>query len=284
MKICIVYLASPRSFREDIFHTPRTTLLKYSVAITQRVLPTTDIYVFHEDYTETEFNQLPGVKQFIQIDFSGFEQFRKPGLRRPYGYLMMCRFFSGVMQEHPILQEYTHYLRLDDDSYFLEPYITESCLHKFENIDYVIRSVFHDEQDQQSLCDFTFQFLEQNGYKNVLPILKKQLQHHNFLKSETVYTGLAPYNNFHIASLRLWRHPLVKSYIQAIESNHGILQHGWMDANIHAMILYVLAPLASLNIHYEDSFGYRHNQHFAIEKSPYIRYVKDIPFYPEECE
>jgi hypothetical protein len=283
MKICIVYLASPRAFREDMFQTLRTTLLKHSLAITRRVLPNTDIYVFHEDYTETEFNELPGVKQFIQVDFSGFEQFRAPGLRRPYGYLMMCRFFSGVMQAHPVLQDYTHYLRLDDDSYLIEPYITESCLNKFENNDYVIRSIFRDDQDQQSLCDFTFQFLEQNGYKNVLPILKKQLYSCNFLKADGLYTGLAPYNNFHIASLRLWKHPLIQSYIRALEECHGILRYGWMDANIHAMIIYVLAPVSNLNIHYEDSFGYRHNQHFSMEKSPYVYYVKDTRFYPEEC-
>jgi hypothetical protein len=41
------------------------------------------------------------------------------------GYMMMCRFFSGIVQKHPELQKYSHYIRLDDDSYLTDPYITE---------------------------------------------------------------------------------------------------------------------------------------------------------------
>jgi hypothetical protein len=282
MKLCVIYLASPRAFREDVFGTSRIKLLKYSIAITHRLLPNTDIYVFHEDYTQTEFDELPGVKQFVQIDFSGFEQFRAPGLRRPYGYLMMCRFFSGVMQAHPVLQDYTHYLRLDDDSYFLEPYITDETIMKCLHHDYVFRSVFHDGKDQQTLFDFTIQFLATQGFGQTIPGLTHHLRNQGVLVHGN-YTGLAPYNNFHIASLRLWKHPLVQSYIRALEDCHGILRHGWMDANIHAMIIFVLAPLTDLSIQSELSFGYRHNQHFAIDNSLFVRYVKDIPFYPEEC-
>ena len=78
--------------------------------ITRSIFPTKDIYVFHEDYTEKEFDSLPPA-HFVQIDFKGHEDKYNPATNKGYGYLMMCRFFSGVVQARPELQAYTHYMR-----------------------------------------------------------------------------------------------------------------------------------------------------------------------------
>ena len=179
---CIIYLASPRNFqiREtiglDSSHPTRIQLLRSSIGIAHRCFPSTPILVFHEDYTPQEFESLPEVTEFIKIDFSGFEEYRNPSLRRPYGYLMMCRFFSGIVQTHPALKEYTHYMRLDDDSYFLEPFPRESDIQSLLTQDYVYRSLFIDSQDQQSLYDFTIAFLRNEGYGHTLPILQQELE------------------------------------------------------------------------------------------------------------
>ena len=278
MSFCIVYLASPRSFRVDPSNEPRIDLLEKSVEIAHRIFPTTDILVFHEDYTYEEFNRLPGVKQFIQVSFAGLEHLRAPGLRRPYGYLMMCRFFSGVVQSNPILQRYTHYMRLDDDSYFTEPYLTEDKVKSLLTHDYVFRSVFQDTQDQQSLFDFTLRFLSQHGYGQHIPKLRTELQKRYMMNPNGTYTGLAPYNNFHIASVRLWNHPLIQKYIQAIEESAGILKYGWMDANIHGMIIFVVCLFLDLDIHHESSFGYRHNRHVSRPNSSAVHYDESLPF------
>lgn len=280
MSFCILYLASPTSFHiyDDPTQASRLTLLKGSLAITRRLFPTTDIFVFHEDYTPEQFDQLPGVTEFLQVDFSGQEQHCNRSLRRPYGYLMMCRFFSGVVQSHPRLQAYTHYMRLDDDSYFQDPALTESYVktHLLKH-DYVYRSVFEDTCDQGSLFQFTLDFLRREGHGAHIETLKRHLRTQYVLKGDT-YTGLAPYNNFHIASQRLWQNPLIRRYLDAVEESHGILQGGWMDANIHAMIVYVLTLFCGMKIHHDATFGYRHNRHVSRLDSTAVYYDENLPF------
>jgi hypothetical protein len=277
---CIVYLASPKSHHayNNINEPSRLELLKGSIQITRRLFPNTDIIVFHEDYTDNEKNQIPEVSYFVQVDFSGKESIVNTSLRRPYGYLMMCRFFSGIMQSNPIFQKYTHYMRLDDDSYFMEPYLTEEYVNtKLLKHDYVYRSIFGDLQDQQSLFEFTINFLYKEGYGKHIPTLIKELEKKHVVKNG-YYTGIAPYNNFHISSLRLWENSLIKRYIQTLEESNGILQKGWMDANIHAMIIYILTLFVGMKIHHEATFGYRHNKHVSRMDSNTIDYDQAIPF------
>jgi hypothetical protein len=264
----------------DASHPMRFDLLRASIQRTRACFPTTDIYVFHEDYTEHEFVALAplDVTDFIRVDFSGREHLRNPTLRRPYGYLMMCRFFSGWMQQYPQLQAYTHHMRLDDDSYFQDPFLTEDYVKsQLLKHDYVYRSTFTDDKDQQSLFDFTLDFLRKEGYDAHIETLKGVLRNQCFLQGDR-YTGLAPYNNFHIASQRLWQNPLVQRYIQALDDANGILKQGWMDANVHAMIVYVLTLFCGMKIHHDGSFGYRHNQHVSVLDSTAVKYDESLPF------
>jgi hypothetical protein len=241
-----------------------------------------DLLVFHEDYTTEDMLQLPGVTSFHQVDFSGQEAYRTPTLRRPYGYLMMCRFFSGQMQMHPALQAYTHYMRLDDDSYFIAPYLTQEHVEReYLKHDYVYRSTFGDLQDQQSLWEFTLAFLRSNGYGAHIEPLKAHLRKAFFLKGDS-YTGLAPYNNFHISSLRFWHNDVVQRYLKALEESHGILKYGWMDANIHGMLMYVLTLFIGMKIHNDTSFGYRHNGHVSQLGTTRVDFNPSLPFGPPE--
>ena len=269
-------VASPRRFHiyDDPTQMSRIELLHQSLSITRKLFPTTDVIVFHEDYTENEM--IDGVR-FIQVDFTGQEEYLNTALRRPYGYLMMCRFFSGIVQSHPELQKYSHYMRLDDDSFFLEPYLNETNVQELLKHDYVYRSTFGDLQDQQSLYQSTLAFLKKEGYQHTIPTLERELQKKFFLK-DGKYTGLAPYNNFHIASQRLWQNPIVQRYIEHIENEKGILRYGWMDANIHAMIIYVLALYCGMKIHHVGWFGYRHNRHVSRHDSTAVEYVETLPF------
>jgi len=248
---------------------------------TRRVFPAADIYVFHEDYTEEDMQGLPPVTQYIKVDFAGFESIYNRALPSSRGYLMMCRFFSGVVQRYPVLQNYTHYMRLDDDSYFMDPYITETRVNSLLKHDYVLRALFHEEKSQQSLYEFTMKFVSQ--FVNPLQLLqiKRKLAARNFLNPGGFYTGLAPYNNFHLASLRLWNHPYIRSYIDSIEASGGIFRNGWLDANIHAMIVYVFPYIIpSLSVAPVSDFGYRHNHHVSLIGRVDARYDHTVPFYP----
>lgn len=283
MSWCVIYLASPRNFTTGPSPTGylRYDVLKTSLILTRRALPSADIYVFHEDYTETDINGLPPVTQYIKIDFSGFETIYNRALPTSRGYLMMCRFFSGAVQRHPVLQKYTHYMRLDDDSYFLEPQITSSTVESMMKHDYVFRTVFYEKKDQQSLFDFTMKFIRQ--FVNPIQMLqiKRKLVSRQFITESGIYTGIAPYNNFHVSSLRLWNHPRVRQYIDAIEASGGIFRNGWLDANIHAMIVYVFPYIIpSLSVATNTTFGYRHNHHVCPVGSINVVFDVTIPFCP----
>lgn len=275
MSWCIVYLASPRAFG-------RHECLKTSLRIAKRCFPTTDIYLFHEDYTPEDFADLPPIREAIRVDFSGFDNVYNPAVGRK-GYLMMCRFFSGILQSTPQLQAYSHYMRLDDDSFFLEPYITESRVRDIMlNQDYVFRSVFHEAKSQQTLYEFTMKFLAQHG---VNPLQLRQIQAslvtRKVVTSNGTYTGLAPYNNFHVSNLQLWKHPLVVKYLQDIESVCGILRYGWLDANIHAMIVFVFPYVVPIRVLNDIWFGYRHNIHTSPLGIETIWIDPSLPPYPE---
>lgn len=279
--VCIVYLASPRNFTIEGHN--RYDVLRASVLIVRKVLPHIPVIIFHEDYTEEDMRGLPSGIVYERIDFTGFESVYNRSLPSGYGYLMMCRFFSGVLQQHPRLQAYTHYLRLDDDSYLLEPYLTKAQVNAFLDYDYVYRATFREAKPQQSLYEFTMQFVKHvtRNSTNILQI-EQSLIARGFLTPDGEYTGIAPYNNFHLSSLRLWNHPIVRQYIQSIESSGGILRHGWLDANIHAMIVFVLAKVVPrISVLSYTKFGYCHNRHYCPYGTPHAVYVPMFPFYPK---
>ncbi len=121
--------------------------------------------------------------------------------------------------------------------------------------DYSYRQVFSDNSPQlESLYVFTINFLRSEGCA---------IPDHD----DSIRRGTAVYNNFHISSFGFWQQPLIARYVDALEAVHGSLKYGWMDANIHTMILSLLVPHTNLVVRTETRFGYRHNHHFALEGS-----------------
>jgi hypothetical protein len=154
------------------------------------------------------------------------------------------------------------------------------------NYDYVYRSIFYEAKPQQTLFDFTISFLRKETKMNAIDfaVLRARLRTENFL-IEDRYNGKAPYNNFHFSSLRLWSHPFVAKYIQAIESIQGCLRYGWLDANIHAMIIWVLTKrISGLRITTDTEFGYRHNVHVSILNSLHVSVSDSLKFIPSDEE
>lgn len=143
--------------------------------------------------------------------------------------------------------------------------------------DYVYRSTFVDIIDQQSLYDSTLDFLRKEGLEHTFPALEAELRKIHFL-IDGQYSGLAPYNNFHVASRRFWQNPIVQRYIQHIENEKGILKYGWMDANIHGMVIYILARYCGMKVRHVGWFGYRHNLHVSRLGHTGVEFVETLPF------
>ena len=68
--------------------------------------------------------------------------------------------------------------------------------------------------------------------------------------------------------------------VDRLDADHGCLKYGWLDANIHAMLIWCLAPLLGFGVYEDSSFGYRHNKHVSHLGSPAIQWDESLPFYP----
>lgn len=288
MRYCVVYLASPYE-STCLSGNTRYDMLCESIKNTSKIFSDIDYVVFHEDFNETHESNIINIHKnttFEKLDFLRNDlDFVKFG--RPKGYMLMCRFFSGELQNNLIKRGYDAYIRFDDDSFLIEPYINKVEFEKnINDNDYIFRTLFNDKQSKynnglqmQSLFEFTRDFLIDKGYD-----VKKQYTHLkniNFLDNNLLYTGLAPYNNFHACKLSLWEDKLIKDYVDKIMEVNGCLMNYWMDANIHAMIIYVIIPFTDKNTYLKTNFGYRHNRHFSILNSAGGVYKNNESFYPK---
>ena len=245
------------------------------------------VIIFHEDFTDEvkdEFLDIYNNITFCKIDFQNNNlPYDRNISKCGKGYMMMCRFFSGVMQSMDILKDYDSYIRMDDDSFLIEPIIDEErFLTKAKKYYYVYRTIFFDNPEDMNaetgLFKFTYDFCKNYNLKidELMPILYNV----GFLKDQN-YTGLCPYNNFHYSKLNLWKNSIIKNYIERIINMNGTLLYNWMDANIHGMIIFVLCPLLHIPICEITDFGYRHNKHFAILNSNEHTFLNEEDFYPK---
>lgn len=249
MKLVVVYLASPRDW--GWLKWSRLDCLSASLKLLQRFAPEPlPVIVFHEDYTSEDMARLRAVYPkitFEQVDFST-HQHRYEGNKRgsrtgSYGYGMMCRFFCGPMQSHPSLQGYSHYMRLDDDSYLLSP-LDAGVMGRIQSFDYTYRCTFEDPHE--SLWQHTLEFLRDHQ----IPI-----------PAGARYSGTAPYTNYHTCNLAVWRHPVMVEFMASVEARDGCLNLGWDDAVIAEVMVKLLLPAMGCSTHMETGFCYRHNQH-----------------------
>lgn len=262
MSLVAVYLASPRAAGH--LEWSRLDCLCSSLALLRKHFPPVPVIVFHEDYAAAEIGRLSdangsrGGLVVRSVDFAGHEADyvdTRPGERvGTYGYRMMCRFWSGWVQRHPLLAGFSHYMRLDDDSYLVAP-VPPSAVDRMQSHDYTYSSTFSDPHE--GLWRFAGKFMFNAGYL-IGP-----------------YREDVPYTNFHAASLALWRHPVVSRFVDALEAANGGLRHGWDDAMVAGIIAYALAPALGLSVNLEPEFPYRHNQQCCHPSTGHTPYCDD---------
>ena len=245
------------------------------------------VIIFHEDFTDEvkdEFLDIYDNITFCKIDFMNNDlPYDRNVAKCGKGYMMMCRFFSGVMQSMDIFKDYDSYIRMDDDSFLIDPIIdTDKFLVEAKNYYYVNRTIFFDNPEdmkaETGLFKFTYDFCK--NYNLKIDELIPRLNGLGFLKNNK-YTGLCPYNNFHYSKLNLWKNSIIKIYTERIINMNGTLLYNWMDANIHAMIIFVLCPLLHIPICEITDFGYRHNRHFSKLNSNLYDFKNNVEFYPK---
>ena len=283
MNIAIVYLASQFDSKLSTGDS-RYEMLKESIKNTSKYLSKYKYIIFHEDYKEDQFEEIRVIQpnvEFHKLDFVR-EELDFNHIGRNKGYMLMCRFFSGELQQILIKNGFNSYIRFDDDSFLIPPF-HEDIVKNVSMFDYSYRTLFYDAQAKhgspmQSLYEFTKKYIISKGhdYDNI----KENLINYRFIDKNEKYLGLAPYNNFHYANLKIFKDPFIKEYFDNLLEMNGCLLNYWMDANIHSMLIFMLLPFTDYKSNIITNFGYRHNRHFSIINSAGFRYMNNEKFYP----
>jgi len=176
---------------------------------------------------------------------------------RPLGYRAMCRLYSGRLQKSQFLSGFKYYMRLDDDSIFTSDLKFDPFMKMDTNkLKYAYRRKDHDTWGIVKMWDLASPYMNASSLQNM-----RQMG----LISKSAYTGAQPYNNFHVASVQMFRHREWALYMRDVESSFGFFKYRFGDANIHAIAMGMLLQPKEVGVW--GDLPYSHN-------------TNDMPGYP----
>lgn len=168
-------------------------------------------------------------------------------------YRFMCRYYSGFFYQHPLLQDYEYYWRI-------EPGVSFTC-----DINY---DVFRYMKDHGKAYGFviTMQEIPETIPTLWKTVLEDYLPRHPRL-SETIryfgpptphgYNGCHFWSNFEIASLAFFRSSEYAKFFRVLDRKGGFFYERWGDAPVHSIAVGLF--LKTSQVHYFEDIGYRHH-------------------------
>lgn len=172
-------------------------------------------------------------------------------------YRFMCRYFSGFFYQHPLLQEYEYYWRI-------EPGVRFTC-----DINY---DVFRYMKDYDKMYGFVITMQEiaetiPTLWSTVLEEFLPNAPARHPRLSETIryfgpptphgYNGCHFWSNFEIASFSFFRSPEYARFFAALDRRGGFFYERWGDAPVHSIAVGLF--LRTSQVHYFEDIGYRHD-------------------------
>jgi alpha 1,2-mannosyltransferase len=199
-------------------------------------------------------------------------------LEYPHGksesYRHMCRFQSGFFYKHPLVRDLDYYWRV-------EPGVDFPCKIKYDPFKFM--------EDNGKLYGFTIAIKEyMPTVETLMPTIDKWISE-NKLESKmpsdsgsrfvrefygTGYNGCQYWNNFEIASMKIFKSKLYEDYFNYLDKEGGFFYERWGDAPIHS--IYVSLFLHSKEVHFFENIGYKH---LWVEHCPMGSFNKEM-----ECE
>lgn len=204
-----------------------------------------DVVVFHDDITATAIsgtlvelhNQLgyvPNIK-FEKIHFvlpewvsSDTQKYTTDGphptlQQFPLGYRHMCRFYSGLIFNHPAMKPYKYYMRLDSDSFILSKIDKDPFQYMADNgYEYAAYSLGLPEEAKEiwwarlGLWETTQEFIKNNTVK--FPLEN--------------WDGEVYNTNLEIVDMDFFRGSDYQNYFNHLDFTGNIFYRRWGDAPI----------------------------------------------------
>ena len=190
---------------------------------------------------------------------------------RDLGYTSMCRLWSGRLQTMDFLKPYRYYMRLDDDSLFVDklPFDPFDEMRQ-KDLWYVWRRDAFDHWGVSQL----FQVISRHvKLRRGLPFVSDN-------GADFTRQGQQPYNNFHMASVDFWSTPQWQAFWKDMNREHLFFKHRVGDANVHAAAVMMAYEMAGGNDKHYQKWG----------NLPYAHNTNDMPngwgelAWRQECE
>jgi hypothetical protein len=279
---CFIVLAGPLMSimkYEATVDTPRIDLLKVAIETIDRNYNAYHgpypIILFHEDFDEAAKNNVTkdlkhSKTYWIAVDFKTpprpevtkemMDEWTNTEHYRPVGYRMMSRFWSGVVQNHPALKRFSHYIRLDDDSRFINrvPY---DLFHDViaNGRKYMYRLLAKDDHGKQYMHAAYKEYVSTYA-QEVQPYLDDIAQQ----QLESIYESQEhPYNNFHLSEMAFWRSDAFAHFFEICDANQIFLRRHVGDAEFHSYPLRLFMTRDQFEQRF--NFMYRHNFMLMID-------------------
>ncbi|CAF1998225.1 unnamed protein product [Rotaria magnacalcarata] len=259
----IVYLATLGDIK-----SLQTSLTQLSRMLSNNPRP---VVIFHEDdLSNSEIHQslaqilgnsTPLAFEHIKFSNSSIQPGR---LHRRWSskYFHMCRFFTLMLPNHPLLTLFSYYWRLDTHSYIFggQPIEDPFEIMQKRKIQYAFVMANRDNEAYTlGLWSFFHQFLKEHCL----------VPSRNFRKTQPgwidSYSTAIFFTNLAIANVSLFRdHPLIRAWLHKADRNGGIYRYRWGDAPLHTLILTQLIPRNQiLRLRY---FGYMHRNEYVCAR------------------
>ncbi|KAL1924033.1 uncharacterized protein VTP21DRAFT_7068 [Calcarisporiella thermophila] len=169
-------------------------------------------------------------------------------------YRHMCRFNSGFFFQHPLLDEYDFYWRVEPSVDFYCDLDYDPFLFMQDNdLKYGFTiSLYEFVTTIETLWPTTLEFFE----KNPQYLSKDNLM--DFISDDggKSYNLCHFWSNFEIADLRFWRSEPYMRYFEYLDKKGGFFYERWGDAPVHSIAAALM--LNKSQIHFFDDIGYKH--------------------------
>ncbi|KAI7872720.1 glycolipid 2-alpha-mannosyltransferase-domain-containing protein [Spinellus fusiger] len=205
-------------------------------------------------------------------------------------YHHMCRYQSGFFFDHPLLDSYDWYWRIEPGVEFFCDITYDPFLY-LQKYDKQYGFVLTLQELQETLPTLWTTVLEYIASRHLNITHSQRL--FPFFQDKGEYTLCHFWSNFEIASLNLWRSPAYRDFFHALDQTGKFFYERWGDAPVHSLAAGLF--LETDQVHYFEDVGYQHDmlRHCPSKDSgkgcrcecPHGMTEKSIDYavYPDRC-
>ncbi|KAJ3918930.1 glycosyltransferase family 15 protein [Lentinula edodes] len=169
-------------------------------------------------------------------------------------YRNMCRFNSGYFFQHPLLQQFKYYWRVEPNvDYFCDMNHDPFQYLNQNNQTYGFTIALYETPETvttlwDSVKEFMVKYPQYIANDNAMELLSND--------GGQTYNMCHFWSNFEIADMDFWRSEAYRKFFNFLDAKGGFYYERWGDAPVHSIAAALFLPKHKL--HFFQDIGYRH--------------------------